>query len=64
MSASIHVNSPNVKYTDTHIEAHYSYQASSVRQEGNRVTVSTTIVMNTDSTITANVRLRTDCRLS
>ncbi|XP_027857286.1 inositol-3-phosphate synthase 1-A [Xiphophorus couchianus] len=39
MSASIHVNSPNVKYTDTHIEAHYSYQTTSVRQEGNRVTV-------------------------
>uniref|UniRef100_A0A3B3YPF9 inositol-3-phosphate synthase n=1 Tax=Poecilia mexicana TaxID=48701 RepID=A0A3B3YPF9_9TELE len=39
MSASIHVNSPNVKYTDTHIEAHYSYQTTSVCQEGNRVTV-------------------------
>lgn len=39
MSANIHINSPNVKYTETHIEARYSYQTTSVHQEGNRVTV-------------------------
>ncbi|XP_012708032.2 inositol-3-phosphate synthase 1-A [Fundulus heteroclitus] len=39
MSVNIHISSPNVKYTDTHIEAHYSYQTSSVHQEGNRITV-------------------------
>ncbi|XP_068608553.1 inositol-3-phosphate synthase 1-A-like [Brachionichthys hirsutus] len=35
----IHVNSPNVSYTDTHIESKYSYQTAAVHQEGNDVTV-------------------------
>ncbi|XP_074547395.1 inositol-3-phosphate synthase 1-A-like [Halichoeres trimaculatus] len=39
MSVNIHINSPNVKYTDTHIVSQYSYHTSSVRREGNRVTV-------------------------
>ncbi|XP_038129668.1 inositol-3-phosphate synthase 1-A-like [Cyprinodon tularosa] len=39
MSVNIHINSPNVKYTETHIEAQYSYQTASVHQEGNKVTV-------------------------
>lgn len=39
MSVSIHINSPNVKYTDTHIEAQYSYQTTSVHRDGNKVTV-------------------------
>lgn len=40
MSVNIHVNSPNVRYTDTHIVAEYSYQTTSVNREGNKVTVS------------------------
>lgn len=40
MSATIHINSPNVKYTDTHIVAQYSYQTTSVHRDGNKVTVS------------------------
>lgn len=40
MSVNIHINSPNVKYTETHIEAQYSYQTTSVHQEGNKLTVS------------------------
>ena len=40
MSFNIDVNSPNVRYTDTHIESEYEYQTSSVHKEGNRVTVS------------------------
>ncbi|XP_037550509.1 inositol-3-phosphate synthase 1-A [Nematolebias whitei] len=39
MSVNIHINSPNVKYTETHIEAQYSYQTTSVHQEGNKLTV-------------------------
>ncbi|XP_030575407.1 inositol-3-phosphate synthase 1-A [Archocentrus centrarchus] len=39
MSVSIHINSPNVKYTDTHIEAQYPYQTTSVHRDGNKVTV-------------------------
>ncbi|KAK5917037.1 hypothetical protein CgunFtcFv8_011961 [Champsocephalus gunnari] len=39
MSFNIDVNSPNVRYTDTHIESEYEYQSSSVHKEGNRVTV-------------------------
>ncbi|MEQ2228151.1 Inositol-3-phosphate synthase 1-A [Ilyodon furcidens] len=39
MSVNIHINSPNVKYTDSHIEARYSYQTTSVHQDGDRVTV-------------------------
>ncbi|XP_051942002.1 inositol-3-phosphate synthase 1-A-like [Hippocampus zosterae] len=39
MPVKIHVNSPNVKYTDTHIEAQYSYHSTSVHKNGNTVTV-------------------------
>ncbi|XP_040916887.1 inositol-3-phosphate synthase 1-A-like [Toxotes jaculatrix] len=39
MSVNIHVNSPNVKYTDKHIVAEYSYQTTSVNREGNTITV-------------------------
>ncbi|XP_035530648.1 inositol-3-phosphate synthase 1-A-like [Morone saxatilis] len=39
MSMNIQINSPNVKYTDTHIMAQYSYQTASVQTEGDRVTV-------------------------
>ncbi|XP_019953797.2 inositol-3-phosphate synthase 1-A [Paralichthys olivaceus] len=39
MSVNIHVNSPNVSYTDTHIVAQYQYHTSSVTREGNKVTV-------------------------
>ncbi|XP_060918822.1 inositol-3-phosphate synthase 1-A-like [Labrus mixtus] len=39
MSVNIHINSPNVKYTDTHIVSQYSYQTSSVQRDGNKVTV-------------------------
>lgn len=39
MSVNIHINSPNVRYTDTHITAQYSYQTASVHREGENVTV-------------------------
>ncbi|XP_022066826.1 inositol-3-phosphate synthase 1-A [Acanthochromis polyacanthus] len=39
MSMNITINSPNVKYTDSHIEAKYSYQTTSVHRDGNKVTV-------------------------
>nr|ABE98241.1 myo-inositol-1 phosphate synthase-like [Oreochromis mossambicus] len=39
MSVNVHINSPNVKYTDSHIEAQYSYQTTSVHRDGNKVTV-------------------------
>ncbi|KAM9787847.1 inositol-3-phosphate synthase 1-A-like isoform 1-T2 [Syngnathus typhle] len=39
MPVKIHINSPNVKYTDTHIEAQYSYHSTSVHKSGNTVTV-------------------------
>uniref|UniRef100_A0A665V4R2 inositol-3-phosphate synthase n=1 Tax=Echeneis naucrates TaxID=173247 RepID=A0A665V4R2_ECHNA len=39
MSVNIYVNSPNVRYTDTHIESKYTYQTTSVKKEGNTVTV-------------------------
>ncbi|XP_028251151.1 inositol-3-phosphate synthase 1-A-like [Parambassis ranga] len=39
MSVNIHINSPNVKYTDTHIEALYAYQTTSVHRDGKKVTV-------------------------
>ncbi|XP_053191547.1 inositol-3-phosphate synthase 1-A-like [Scomber japonicus] len=37
MSENIHVDSPNVRYTDTHIVAQYSYQTTSVHRDGNKV---------------------------
>lgn len=40
MSVNIHINSPNVRYTETHIVSQYSYQTTSVHREGNKVTVS------------------------
>lgn len=40
MSENIHINSPNVKYTDTHIVAQYTYQTTSVHKEGKTLTVS------------------------
>ncbi|XP_034015560.1 inositol-3-phosphate synthase 1-B-like [Thalassophryne amazonica] len=39
MSVNIHINSPNVRYTETHIVAQYSYQTTSVHTEGNKITV-------------------------
>ncbi|XP_023124772.2 inositol-3-phosphate synthase 1-A [Amphiprion ocellaris] len=39
MSMNVNINSPNVKYTDSHIEAKYSYQTTSVHRDGNKVTV-------------------------
>uniref|UniRef100_A0A8C7WWW7 inositol-3-phosphate synthase n=1 Tax=Oryzias sinensis TaxID=183150 RepID=A0A8C7WWW7_9TELE len=39
MSVNIHINSPNVKYTDTHIFAKYSYESTSVQQDGSNITV-------------------------
>lgn len=39
MSVNIHINSPNVQYTDTHITARYSYQTTSVHTEENNITV-------------------------
>lgn len=43
MSVNIRINSPNVKYTDKHIAAQYSYHTTSVQREGNNVTVRGTI---------------------
>lgn len=40
MSVNIHINSPNVHYTDTHITARYSYQTTSVHTENSNITVS------------------------
>ncbi|KAI3367569.1 hypothetical protein L3Q82_026415, partial [Scortum barcoo] len=39
MSVSIHVNSPRVRYTETHIVSQYSYETTSVHREGDKVTV-------------------------
>uniref|UniRef100_A0A8D0ATG2 inositol-3-phosphate synthase n=1 Tax=Sander lucioperca TaxID=283035 RepID=A0A8D0ATG2_SANLU len=39
MSVNVHINSPNVRYTDTHIVSQYPYQTTSVHREGNAVTV-------------------------
>lgn len=39
MSVNIHINSPNVTYTDTHIVSKYSYQTTAVHRDGNKVTV-------------------------
>ncbi|CAG10328.1 unnamed protein product, partial [Tetraodon nigroviridis] len=39
MSVNIHINSPNVQYTDAHITARYSYQTTSVHAEENNITV-------------------------
>lgn len=39
MSGNIHVDSPNVRYTDTHIVSQYSYQTTSVHRDGNKLSV-------------------------
>ncbi|KAM4625281.1 inositol-3-phosphate synthase 1-A-like [Polymixia lowei] len=39
MSENIRINSPNVTYTDIHIEAQYSYQTTAVHREGDIITV-------------------------
>ncbi|XP_067470627.1 inositol-3-phosphate synthase 1-A-like [Thunnus thynnus] len=39
MSVNVHINSPNVNYTDTHIVSQYSYQTTSVHRDENKVTV-------------------------
>ncbi|XP_039641233.1 inositol-3-phosphate synthase 1-A-like isoform X2 [Perca fluviatilis] len=39
MSVNVHINSPNVRYTDTHIVSQYPYQTTSVHTEGNKITV-------------------------
>ncbi|XP_068456699.1 inositol-3-phosphate synthase 1-A-like [Clinocottus analis] len=39
MPVNVHINSPNVKYTETHIVSQYSYQTTSVHRDGNNVTV-------------------------
>uniref|UniRef100_A0A8C6UGA9 inositol-3-phosphate synthase n=1 Tax=Neogobius melanostomus TaxID=47308 RepID=A0A8C6UGA9_9GOBI len=52
MPVRIHVNSPNVRYTDTHIEAKYVYQTTSVHREGHHITVtpqSTQMTFRTES---------------
>lgn len=53
MSVNIHINSPNVQYTDTHITARYSYQTTSVHTEGNNITV--TFLIPLSCAIHANV---------
>ncbi|CAL8284296.1 unnamed protein product [Lota lota] len=40
MPANIFINSPNVKYSDTHIESQYSYQTTAVRRDGSTISVS------------------------
>ncbi|XP_037602706.1 inositol-3-phosphate synthase 1-A-like [Sebastes umbrosus] len=39
LSVNVHINSPNVKYTDTHIVSRYQYQTTSVHTEGKQVTI-------------------------
>ena len=41
MPGIITIDSPNVKYSDTHIEAQYSYQTTAVSREGSTITVRT-----------------------
>ena len=41
MPGIITIDSPNVKYSDTHIESQYSYQTTAVRREGSTITVRT-----------------------
>uniref|UniRef100_A0A668AG32 inositol-3-phosphate synthase n=2 Tax=Myripristis murdjan TaxID=586833 RepID=A0A668AG32_9TELE len=54
MSTNIHINSPNVRYTDRHIEAQYSYQTTSVHREGKNITVSPS---------TTELMFRTECHV-
>ncbi|XP_057714644.1 inositol-3-phosphate synthase 1-A-like isoform X2 [Corythoichthys intestinalis] len=52
MSVKIHINSPNVKYSETHIEAQYSYHTTSVHKNGTTVTVtprSTEMTLRTET---------------
>lgn len=39
MSEKIRINSPNVRYTKTHIEAQYSYHTTAVHRDGDTLTV-------------------------
>ncbi|KAM3870960.1 inositol-3-phosphate synthase 1-A-like [Diretmus argenteus] len=39
MSDRVHINSKNVKYTDTHIEALYTYQTTSAHRDGSTIHV-------------------------
>ncbi|KAK9533868.1 hypothetical protein VZT92_008961 [Zoarces viviparus] len=39
MPANVQINSPNVKYTDTHIVSQYPYETTSVHRDGNKITV-------------------------
>lgn len=39
MSLNIHIDAPNVIYSESHITAQYSYQTTSVHREGNKITV-------------------------
>uniref|UniRef100_A0A667ZM13 inositol-3-phosphate synthase n=1 Tax=Myripristis murdjan TaxID=586833 RepID=A0A667ZM13_9TELE len=48
------VSSPNVRYTDRHIEAQYSYQTTSVHREGKNITVSPS---------TTELMFRTECHV-
>lgn len=54
MPVTIHINSPNVRYSDTHIEADYVYQSTSVHTEGRHITVtphSTQMTFRTESRV-------------
>ncbi|XP_061551863.1 inositol-3-phosphate synthase 1-A-like isoform X1 [Phycodurus eques] len=57
MSVKIHINSPNVKYTDNCIEAQYSYQTTSVHKDGSTVTVTPSSTLMTLRTETHVPRL-------
>ncbi|KAK7904761.1 hypothetical protein WMY93_017368 [Mugilogobius chulae] len=39
MPVKIHINSPHVHYTDSHIEAEYVYQTTTAHREGDHITV-------------------------
>ncbi|CAL8274574.1 unnamed protein product [Merluccius merluccius] len=43
MPDQIHINSPDVKYTETHIESRYRYQTTAVRRDGGTLTRPTSI---------------------
>ncbi|XP_042175470.1 inositol-3-phosphate synthase 1-B isoform X2 [Oncorhynchus tshawytscha] len=43
MTENIRINNPNVKYTDTHIEAQYCYHTTAVRRDGDTLTVTPSV---------------------
>lgn len=43
MTENIRINNPNVKYTDTHIEAQYFYHTTAVRRDGDTLTVTPSV---------------------